>query len=573
MSHLDLDDLDVQIAQLEALKKARLAKAEAEARERDREAAKVLIQSTPTKAKPSAIDYELPEAPSQPKFSSARAGPSRPQNVSLPSLPSSQSNFAAALARRRTDDGEERIEHHTAPTGLRIGPGEFGLDPDGGAEWRALEPNSGIRLSKRAMPHAEVQDLLRRRYYLDPLRVYSLARLNRDGATYNVPVNKEWATIAVVAERSDVRASGGKAGDAGDDVDFEEQEEIRRPSKTASKGKGKAKAKAQVYEKRAPRKYISITLVSLPSRSRSGKAEGDARFQLLLFEADVTHRKGGEPSYRGGSGGAYEKWSNLAVGSVIAIVNPRILRPLKSGATPHPLSLPLALNPTSATSITYIGHAQDVGRCAARKRDGTQCSTWVDTRQDDLCEHHQVEELKRGRAGRGELASATSALEGMYRSDNRAGVRATPRGEDSGATYVLGAGKVVRTGQRGPAPVQAPSAKRRREEQAAARASLARILERTDDNSPGAKYLRAAEAERGRAKAGAGEVGEAAPARRQVFSPAAITAIGFDPSRQPEQSARRAALIASLRKPVDRTALNKRHKTCRDPSPDMIDLD
>jgi hypothetical protein len=50
---------------------------------------------------------------------------------------------------------------------------------------------------------------------------------------------------------------------------------------------------------------------------------------MLLFEADAVHRKGAEPSYRGGSGGAFEKWSTLTVGSVIAVVSPRILRPLK----------------------------------------------------------------------------------------------------------------------------------------------------------------------------------------------------------------------------------------------------
>jgi hypothetical protein len=51
MAELDVDDLDAQIAQLEALKQARLAKARAVARDRDREAAKVLVQSTPTKTK------------------------------------------------------------------------------------------------------------------------------------------------------------------------------------------------------------------------------------------------------------------------------------------------------------------------------------------------------------------------------------------------------------------------------------------------------------------------------------------------------------------------------------------
>lgn len=51
MPDLDEADIDAQIAQLEAIRQARRAKAEAAARERDREAAKVLVQNTPTKAK------------------------------------------------------------------------------------------------------------------------------------------------------------------------------------------------------------------------------------------------------------------------------------------------------------------------------------------------------------------------------------------------------------------------------------------------------------------------------------------------------------------------------------------
>lgn len=51
MADLDTADLDAQIAQLEALKAARIAKAEVLARQREKEAAKVLVGSTPTKLK------------------------------------------------------------------------------------------------------------------------------------------------------------------------------------------------------------------------------------------------------------------------------------------------------------------------------------------------------------------------------------------------------------------------------------------------------------------------------------------------------------------------------------------
>lgn len=51
MADLDTADLDAQIAQLEALKRARLAKAESQAHERERQAALILVKGTPTKTK------------------------------------------------------------------------------------------------------------------------------------------------------------------------------------------------------------------------------------------------------------------------------------------------------------------------------------------------------------------------------------------------------------------------------------------------------------------------------------------------------------------------------------------
>lgn len=102
--------------------------------------------------------------PPQPKFT-AFAKP-KPK-VEPPPRPSS-SRLAASLAARRKEiaplpsvpraaadddeleivrDGTERDSDLTLLNDLRLGPGEFGKDPEGEDEWRALEPNSGIRLS------------------------------------------------------------------------------------------------------------------------------------------------------------------------------------------------------------------------------------------------------------------------------------------------------------------------------------------------------------------------------------------------------------------------------------------
>lgn len=195
------------------------------------------------------------------------------------------------------------------------------------------------------MAHSAVQDYLYGRYYLTPTLLYSVIRLSRDGATYDLPVDGDWVTIAVVAERGEVRISGTKSTskDDDDDDDGDEDEEGNQVPKDPKKNGWKGKKAKPEYRKRPPRKYINLKLCSLPPRSRnsngsSTSTSGDALLQLLLFEADSVATEmvenGDEEKvpvkrYLGGSGGAYERWCNLTVGSVIAVMNPKILRPLK----------------------------------------------------------------------------------------------------------------------------------------------------------------------------------------------------------------------------------------------------
>lgn len=198
--------------------------------------------------------------------------------------------------------------------------------------------------SKRVLPHAELQDHLAGRYYLPPSLLYSVIRLSRDGATYDVPIAGDWVTIAVVAERSEVKVSGAKEAlsddDEGDQRGLSDEEKVKQGDKALSQ---EARARAKWIKRRGPRKYINLKLCALPPKNRSmgsGAVSGDALLQLLLFESDAKiHQEGrgaqeGEmvTTYKGGSGGAYEKWCNLTVGSVVAVLNPRVLRPLKVGS-------------------------------------------------------------------------------------------------------------------------------------------------------------------------------------------------------------------------------------------------
>jgi minichromosome maintenance protein 10 len=195
---------------------------------------------------------------------------------------------------------------------------------------------------KRTTTHEAVQAHLSGRYHLTPSQLYSIIRLSRDGATYDIPVDGDWLTIAVVAERGDIRVSGSKelTHDYSDEEDQDQDEDLDT-NKNGEKGIEKAKEKelARWKKRRGPRKYINLKLCALgprtPGQGQKSTGGGDAMLQLLLFESDAVVR--GEPDengnekrmYRGGSGGAYEKWCNLGVGSVVVIMNPRVLKPLR----------------------------------------------------------------------------------------------------------------------------------------------------------------------------------------------------------------------------------------------------
>ena len=71
--------------------------------------------------------------------------------------------------------------------------------------------------------------------------------------------------------------------------------------------------------------------------SKKGTSRGDAVLSLLLFESDTydTVSRGDgllpEKIYKGGSRGAFESMAKLREGSVIALLNPRVLKPLQVG--------------------------------------------------------------------------------------------------------------------------------------------------------------------------------------------------------------------------------------------------
>lgn len=186
------------------------------------------------------------------------------------------------------------------------------------------------------------------RYYISPSRLYSILRVQPGGAAgargqvYDVPVVGDWVTIAVVSERSPVRVSRapvavgpGEARDA-DDMDSTPASSVPPATTRNPKPAGRRKDSDQPPPV-AGRKYVNMTLIDFGAggSGKKGAARGDAVLSLLLFESDsydsVSRGDGLLPEkiYKGGSRGAFETMAKLREGSVIALLNPRILKPLQ----------------------------------------------------------------------------------------------------------------------------------------------------------------------------------------------------------------------------------------------------
>ncbi|TFK91893.1 hypothetical protein K466DRAFT_628822 [Polyporus arcularius HHB13444] len=376
--------------------------------------------------------------------------------------PSSESEVGNSYAR---DDNLALVED------LPIGPTEH-KPPFDDPHFEKLEPNSGIRLSSRVIAHEDIQDHLRGRYYLSPSRLYSVVRLLPNKQGYDVPVCGDWLTIAVVAERGQMKYTRAPVGVSRDDAVQRDDDRIEElpaldgpPSAQAAPSRPFQKRQKPPQDdgsKRIGKKYVNMKLIDFGCRSRGsstdgGKAKirGDAYLSLLLFESDafdvVTKEDGTKDKvYRGGSRGAFERMSKLREGAVVALLNPKILKPFQRSADkPHPTENILALTPESDASIAVIGYAQDLGRCRAMKRDGTRCSSWCDKRVGDVCDFHIQTAVERARAARPEFSVGTSGMKTSakkkpdYDPARQWGLK--PETQASGATYVV-SGHVVSGG-------------------------------------------------------------------------------------------------------------------------------
>ncbi|KAF8154202.1 hypothetical protein B0H34DRAFT_80664 [Crassisporium funariophilum] len=349
---------------------------------------------------------------------------------------------------------QKRDERLALVDDLEPGPYEH-TPPSDDPTFDKLEPHSGISLLSRSIPHEEFADHFRGRFYLSPSRLYSSIRLLPDKQGYDVPVPGDWITVAVVAERGPIKFTRAPVTLDVEAGDNDPKKHWKRKEKPKEGEKPKALGK----------KYVNIKLIDFGARSNSkslttgGTAviRGDAFLTLLLFESDafdmIPKEDGGRPEkvYRGGSRGAFENLTNLKEGDVIALLNPKILKPFqRSNDTPHPVDNILAITPESASSIMVIGRSKDLGMCTVRKQDGKVCGSWCDKRASDVCEYHVQSAVQRRRAARPEFSVGTSGMSTSSSSKRKAafdpsrqwGLKPEDGSTGDGATYVI-SGHVV----------------------------------------------------------------------------------------------------------------------------------
>ena len=151
-----------------------------------------------------------------------------------------------------------------------------------------------------------------------------------DKQGYDVPVPGDWITIAVVAERGPIKFTRAPVTIEAEDGD--------------KKDKKKGRYGVNEPEKPSGKKYVNLKLIDFGARSSSTTGgtsviRGDAFLTLLLFESDgfdlIPRGDGMKPEklYKGGSRGAFEHLTKVKEGDVIALLNPKILKPFQVCST------------------------------------------------------------------------------------------------------------------------------------------------------------------------------------------------------------------------------------------------
>ncbi|MBW0465039.1 hypothetical protein O181_004754 [Austropuccinia psidii MF-1] len=332
------------------------------------------------------------------------------------------------MSEQNSSEKQLRDSDLTLKTEIPFGPIQFKA-PTHDPHFSKFEPNSQIRLSKRLLSHSELQAHLAERYIVRINELYAIIRELRNGTStkesyWNIPFIGDWVLIGVVGQRSDFKTTNpsdstipnSSKSDGNDkfkhvikNKEISDDENLNakvEPVKSDDENK-----QTSFWPPQKKRQYVTFKLVDLSSNIIS--KSGCAVVNMILFQSDETtsykYFDDDLPSrvYRGGSGGAYEKFWKEGPGTVFAIISPKVLK-----SRPHQKqsngSEILAITPQSLESILVIGKAQDLATCTSRRFDThVQCGNWCDLRNcktsNDgsskpilLCDYHSQKQFFSG---------------------------------------------------------------------------------------------------------------------------------------------------------------------------------
>lgn len=305
------------------------------------------------------------------------------------------------------DQEQDRDERMRVLHRLEPGPGSLDEAPEWDRDWERFEPVSRTRLRRRLVPHETLLGFVDGRFLLPPPLLYSVCTPGTRDGDFDVPVDGDWLTICVLAEKGPLR----------------ETRDTSRPDSSEHEREHREEAPPR------QRRYMTAKLVDLATGTDS--ARGDAELLMTVFEAERTWRDAdGKRHYSGGSGGAFERLQIEQPGAVLCLLNPKVRRGGRdrySAAAGAPSagagararaaaygddgdgSRLMCLNPTAASSLVVVGYAADHGECEAIKQDGTRCARFVDRRTGaHACAFHVANALERTKNGRQELANSAS---------------------------------------------------------------------------------------------------------------------------------------------------------------------
>ncbi|GAA5982537.1 hypothetical protein JCM5350_006106 [Sporobolomyces pararoseus] len=316
---------------------------------------------------------------------------------------------------REQEKRRRRNKDSTVIEDLEMGPIDF-VPPKHDPNFNSIEPNSGIKLRERLIPHEQVQGLLSDRYHLTPSQIYSLARIDQRRQVH-IDVDADFVIIGVLAWKDEIRFLNSnplapERKETPDQIKRRQLQEKRSNNDPLMKEVLPEEAKPSIElfgrptKKQRKQRYIRFEMVDLSTTQSA--ASGTGTLNVMLVESDSVDQgfdeDGNEvPIYKGQSGGAYEKYWKESPGAVVAIINPSFL-PASEGRS-H------TLKPISADSMVVLGRAKDLTFCdAIRKKDGQKCNAWVDSRVGTKCQYHIHLAVSRTGMGRAETFGNTASL-------------------------------------------------------------------------------------------------------------------------------------------------------------------